>query len=125
MTIGELDRRIAIDYPVYVANGYGESVADSYDDFRTVWAKAEWAGGSETDETDKITGITKVNFYIRNLDLDTFLDGSLAPTLAFRIVFNNQGATKYYYIHAINEIAGSNLSNRERFLKIETKQKDS
>ena len=125
MTIGELDRRITIDYPAYATNDYGESVADSYYNFRTVWAKVEWDGGSETDETDKITGITKVNFYIRNLDLDTFLDGSVAPTLAYRVVFDNHGETKYYYIHAINEIAGSNLSNRERFLKIETKEKDS
>jgi len=128
MTIGELDRRISVEYPIYATNSYGEwtlSTQHGFYPYRTVWAKAEWDGGSETDETDKITGITKVNFYIRNLDLDTFLDGSVAPTLAYRIVFNNHGVNKYYYIHAINEIAGSNLSNRERFLKIETKQKDS
>ena len=113
MTIGELDRRITIDYPIYNTNDFGENVEDGYSEFRTVWAKAEWDGGSETDETDKITGITKVNFYIRNLDLDTFLDGSVAPTLAYRIIFTNQGATKYYYIHTINEIEGSKRDCRD------------
>ena len=99
MTIGELDRRIALDYPTYSTNDYGEVFISDYSDFRTVWAKVEWIGGSETDETDKITGTAKVNFYIRNLDLDDFLDGTSAPTMGHRINFG-----KYYYLHNVEQI---------------------
>jgi len=125
MTIGELDRRIHIEYPIKSKNTYGEDVITSWGEYVTVWAKAEWESGDETEETDKITGITKMNFYIRNLDLDTFLDASNAPTMAHRIVFSPEGVNKYYYINSIEEIAGTHTSNRERFLKIKTKQKDS
>jgi hypothetical protein len=125
MTIGELDRRAIIEYPVSSANTYGEQETTSWSTFRTVWAKVEWDSGDETEETDKITGITKVNFYIRNLDLDTFLDASNAPTMAHRIQFTPEAVAKYYYINSIEEIAGTHTSNRERFLKIKTKQKDS
>ena len=125
MTIGELDRRVIIEYPVSSANTYGEQETTSWSAFRTVWAKVEWDSGDEKEETDKITGITKVNFYIRNLDLDTFLDASNAPTMAHRIQFTPEAVAKYYYINSIEEIAGTHTSNRERFLKIKTKQKDS
>ena len=38
-------------------------------DFRTVWAKVDFTGGSQSDEFDRITAISKVKFFIRNLDL--------------------------------------------------------
>tara|TARA_R110002074_G_scaffold196462_3_gene363281 strand:- start:1269 stop:1628 length:360 start_codon:yes stop_codon:yes gene_type:complete len=119
MTIGELDRRIIIEQPTVSPNSYGEVAVDSWIEHRTVWAKVEWDGGSETDETNKITATTKVNFYIRNLDLDAFLNGSTGPTMGYRINFSPQGTVKYYYIHNIEQIEG-----RERFLKIITEEKD-
>ena len=119
MKIGELDRRITIELPVLSINTYGESVKDEWQTVRTVWAKVEWKGGNEGEDSDKITATTFVNFYIRNLDLDDFLNGANAPTMAHRIVFSPQIIKKYYYLQAIEQIEG-----RERFLKIITKEKD-
>jgi len=121
MTIGELDRRITIELPATSINTYGESVKDEWQTVRTVWAKVEWKGGNEGEDSDKITATTFVNFYIRNLDLTTFLDGGTAPTMAHRIAFAPQvsGDVKYYYLETIEQIEG-----RDRFLKIITKQKD-
>ena len=119
MTIGELDRRITIEFPVTSINVYGENATDDWDEARIVWAKVEWKGGNEGDDSDKITATTFVNFYIRNLDLDDFLNGANAPTMAHRIVFSPQIIKKYYYLQAIEQIEG-----RERFLKIITKEKD-
>ena len=119
MLIGELDRRISIEQPTLSFNDYGESEVDSWSELREVWAKVDWVGGSETDETDKITATTKVDFYIRNLDLDAFLNGSAAPTMSYRINFSPQGTAKYYYLHNVEQIEG-----RERFVKIITQEKD-
>ena len=119
MLIGDLDRRIIIEQPTVSINNYGEVAIDSWIEVRTVWAKVEWKGGSEGEDADKITATTKVNFYIRNLDLDSFLNGSAAPTMAHRINFSPQGTVKYYYLHNVEQIEG-----RERFLKIITEEKD-
>ena len=120
MTIGELDRRVIIQEPRTSINAYGESQKDSWALVREVWAKVEWKGGNEGADADKITATTFVNFYIRNLDLDDFLNGAgNAPTMAHRIVFRPQGVEKYYYMETIEQIEG-----RERFLKIITKEKD-
>jgi len=119
MTIGELDRRITIEAPSLSTNTYGESVKDEWYTLVTVWAKVEWKGGNEGDDSDKITATTKVNFYIRNLDLNDFLNGVDNATMEHRIAFAPQSVTKYYYLQAIEQIEG-----RERFLKIITKEKD-
>ena len=108
MTIGELDRRVAIYNVETVANNYGELVR-SYDLYRQVWAKIEWKGGSEgTDESEKITGMTKIHVYIRNLDM-----GSLS--LQSRIDYDG----KEYFPKVINEIDG-----RAAFLEIICENKD-
>ena len=119
MLIGELDRRITIEEPSVEVNDYGETAIDSWDTYRTVWAKVEWKGGSEGEDADKITATTKVIFYIRNLDVDSFLDGLTAATMEYRIAFAPQSVTKYYYLETVEQIEG-----RERFLKIITKEKD-
>ena len=119
MLIGELDRRISIEQPTVSPNSYGEAEVDSWSEIREVWAKVDWVGGSETYETDKITATTKVDFYIRNLDLDNFMNGSGVPTMSHRIKFTSEGVAKYYYLHNVEQIEG-----RERFLKITTEQKD-
>ena len=119
MLIGELDRRIIIEQPTVSINNYGEVAIDSWSEVREVWAKVDWAGGSQTNETDKKTATTKVDFYIRNLDLDSFVSGSAAATMEYRIKFTSEGVAKYYYLHNVEQIEG-----RERFLKITTEEKD-
>lgn len=122
MTIGELDRRVVIQYPQPGNNDYGEFVEGEWSDFRTVWAKIDWTGGSIKNQTDKITGITKVDFYIRNLDMSNWLQGTqtdAGPTLSWRIKYTQNTLDKYYYVHNIEEIEG-----RDAFLKITTEQKD-
>tara|TARA_Y100001963_G_C6709434_1_gene413537 strand:- start:222 stop:590 length:369 start_codon:yes stop_codon:yes gene_type:complete len=122
MTIGELDRRVVIQYPQPGNNDYGEFVEGEWSDFRTVWAKIDWDGGNIKNQTDKITGITKVDFYIRNLDMSNWLQGTqtdAGPTLSWRIKYTQNTLDKYYYVHNIEEIEG-----RDAFLKITTEQKD-
>ena len=110
MTIGELDRRVEI-YNINLPlsqNDYGEKTR-AYTLFRTVWAAIEWKGGSEkTDESSKITGMTRLHVYIRNLDMSSL-------TLESFLRFDS----KDYFIKVINEIEG-----RTRFLEIICENKD-
>jgi head-tail adaptor len=108
MTIGELDRRVRIYSVSTTTNNYGEATR-TYSLFRTVWAAIEWKGGSEgTDQSEKITGMTKLHVYIRNLDM-----GSL--NLQSRIDYDG----KEYFPKVINQIDG-----REAFLEIICENKD-
>ena len=108
MTIGELDRRVSIYTVATTANNYGE-LTRAYSLFREVWAKIIWEGGSEkTDESEKITGMTKIHVYIRNLDM-----GNLS--LQSRIDYDG----KKYFPKVINEIDG-----RDAFLEIICENKD-
>ena len=63
MRIGELDRRITLQNYSASVNNYGEQI-ESYSDYRTVWAKIDFNGGSETDEFNRITAISKVKYFI-------------------------------------------------------------
>ena len=119
MTIGELDRRVTIEQPSVELNDYGETITSSWIETRIVWAKVEWEGGVEGEDADKITATTVVIFYIRNLDLDNFLNSATGGTMSYRIAFAPQGTTKYYYLQNVEQIEG-----RERFLRITTKEKD-
>ena len=108
LLIGDLDRRVSIYTVATTANNYGE-LTRAYTLFREVWAKIEWKGGSEgTDESEKITGMTKIHVYIRNLDM-----GNLS--LQSRIDYDG----KEYFPKVINEIDG-----RDAFLEIICENKD-
>ena len=108
LLIGDLDRRVSIYTVATTANNYGE-LTRAYSLFREVWAKIEWKGGSEkTDESLKITGMTKIHVYIRNLDM-----GNLS--LQSRIDYDG----KEYFPKVINEIDG-----RDAFLEIICENKD-
>lgn len=108
MTIGELDRRVRIYSVSTTANVYGE-LTRAYSLFREVWASVEWKGGSEgTDQSEKITGMTKLHVYIRNLDM-----GSL--NLQSRIDYEG----KQYFPKVINQIDG-----RDAFLEVICENKD-
>jgi head-tail adaptor len=108
MTIGELDRRVIIETVIETRNNYGE-LTRTYGAFRTVWAAIDWKGGSEgTDQSEKITGMTKLHVYIRNLDMSNL-------TLQSRLTYDS----KYYFPKVINQIDG-----REAFLEIICENKD-
>ena len=109
LLIGDLDRRVSIfTLNTPTQNNYGEQPR-VYSPFREVWAKIEWKGGSEgTDESEKITGMTKIHVYIRNLDM-----GNLS--LQSRINYDG----KEYFPKVINEIDG-----RDAFLEIICENKD-
>ena len=108
MTIGELDRRVIIETVIETPNNYGE-ITRTYGAFRTVWAAIEWKGGTEKlDESDKITGMTKLHVYIRNLDMSNL-------SLQSRLTYDG----KYYFPKVINQIEG-----REAFLEIICENKD-
>ena len=107
MQIGHLDRRVTLQNYSTTRNVYGELI-ESYSDYRTVWAKVDFTGGSQSDEFDRITAISKVKFFIRNLDLADLTEKT-------RISYDS----KLYYIQAINEIEG-----RDSFLEIITEQRD-
>ena len=108
MTIGELDRRVVIENVTVSRNSYGE-LERAYESFRTVWAAIEWRGGSEgVDQSEKITGMTKLHIYIRNLDMSNL-------TLQSRLTYDS----KYYFPKVINQIDG-----RTAFLEIICENKD-
>ena len=69
MIFGELDRRVELHNVNTTANDYGE-LTRTYTELRVVWAAIDWKGGTEKlDDSNKITGMTKLHVYIRNLDL--------------------------------------------------------
>ena len=68
MQIGDLDRRIIIEVATKTANSYGE-VTLEFSTYRTVWAKMEWKGGMEKEETQRITATSKIWLCMRNLDI--------------------------------------------------------
>mgnify|MGYP003137198295 CR=1 FL=1 len=106
LSIGELDRRIIIESPTFSRNNYGEQT-ETWATLYTVWAKVAWIRSDEKEQSQEITNITDVIFYIRNLGV-TILS-------TYRISWDS----KYYYIQGIKEIDG-----REAFLELPTKLKD-
>ena len=108
MTIGELDRRVVIENVSTSRNSYGK-LERTYESFRTVWAAIEWKGGTEKmDESSKITGMTRLHIYIRNLDMSNL-------SLQSRLTYDG----KYYFPKVINQIDG-----RTAFLEIICENKD-
>ena len=108
MLIGQLDRRVSIYSVSTSANNYGE-LTRAYSLFREVWAYVEWKGGSEgTDQSEKITGMTKLHVYIRNLDMSNL-------SLQSRLTYDS----KYYFPKVINQIDG-----RGEYLEIICENKD-
>lgn len=106
MQIGKLDRRIVYQNYGTTTNDFGELI-ENYGEANEVWAKVEFDGGSQKDEFDRITAISKVHFYIRNIGLNNFTEKT-------RITYDS----KFYFVESINEIEG-----RERFLKITTEER--
>ena len=107
LKIGELDRRIRIQSPTWTQNNYGESTQTEWSNAYTVWAKVDWKRSDRKEESEQLTEVSDLTFYIRNIGV-TILS-------TYRIVFDS----KSYYIHGIKEVDG-----REQFLEIETKVKD-
>ena len=109
ITIGELDKRITIDSVTITPDtAYGGSTRE-YETFRTVWAKIEWKGGFEKEEGDKITGMTKAHFYIRDIDMSTL-------TIQHRITYDN----KYFFPKVINY----DIDGRKQLIEIIAENKN-
>ena len=106
MQIGELDRRIKFENYTSAQNTYGEE-KETWSTYLTVWAKVDFNGGQAKDEFDRLTAISKVVFFVRNIGLSSLSEKT-------RILYDS----KYYYIEAINEIEG-----RESFLELITEQR--
>ncbi len=106
LKIGELDRRIVLENYTSDGNSYGEQTL-TWATYRTVWAKILYRGGKVDDESQEIVALSKVEFFVRNLDIA----GLTAET---RISYDS----KYFYIEAINEVDG-----RGEFLQLLTKEK--
>ena len=106
LSIGQLDRRIEVQYPTYVIDSYGEEIK-TYVNKYDLWAHVDWKASRRKEESQEQVKGTDVVFYIRNLGV-TILG-------TYRIEYDS----KTYIIHGIKEIDG-----REQFLEIETKLKD-
>mgnify|MGYP000005623752 CR=1 FL=1 len=115
MQIGELDRRITIEMPSYLSGGssndYGEQPLATWTTYRTVWANARWEGGSNKDESDKVTATTKLIFTVRNIG---FTSTDYTELVGYRVDYD----TTNYYIRVVRRIDG-----REQFLELETELK--
>ena len=106
LSIGQLDRRIEVQYPTYTKDSYGEETK-VYATLYTLWAHADWKSSRRKEESQEQVQGTNLFFYVRNLGIDMI--GT------YRIVYDSET----YIIHGIKEIDG-----REQFLEIETKLKD-
>ena len=106
LSIGQLDRRIAVHSPSYEGDSYGEQIK-TYIELYTLWAHTDWKASKRKEESQEQVQGTDLVFYVRNLGI-TILG-------TYRIVYDS----KTYIIHGIKEIDG-----REKFLEIETKLKD-
>ncbi len=107
MQIGELDRRIELYNPTTTANDYGE-LTSSYSLYTARWASILWKGGNEGEEGEKITGMSKVHFYIRNQSLANL-------TLQTKVTYDS----KDYYLKVINQVDG-----RKGFIELIGENKD-
>ena len=94
MQIGDLDRRVELHNPTTTANNYGELTV-TYALYTTRWAHILWKGGDTGEEQDRVSGSSKIHFYLRNQDL-----GSL--TTETKVVYDG----KTYFISTLNEIDG-------------------
>ena len=103
ITIGELDKRVVLyNAEVSLDSDYGGSTV-AYTLLRTVWAKIEWKGGFEKEEGDKMTGMTKAHFYVRDIDMSTF-------TIQSKIEYDS----KNYFTKVINY----DIDGRNNFIEI-------
>ena len=106
LSIGQLDRRIAVQSPTDTRDDYGGE-SKVYDTTYNLWAHIDWKSSNRKEESQEQVQGTDVVFYVRNLGI-TILG-------TYRIVYDS----KTYIIHGIKEIDG-----REKILEIETKLKD-
>ena len=111
LSIGQLDRRIELQTPIYTQDRFGEEVI-TYETFSSLWAHVDWKSSRRKEESQEQVQGTDVVFYIRNVGFFAQLYGLLGSS---RIVYDSQT----YIIHGWKQIDG-----REKFLEIETKVKD-
>ena len=64
--VGNLDRRITIQEPVYTTNDHNEDEITDWSNVATVWASASQKQGSEVVDADRVTYYETTIFTIRH-----------------------------------------------------------
>ncbi len=117
IAIGMLDRRITLQYPdVERDTTYGGGKGTTWTDDNDVWAHVVWEEGKELFEGEQHVGQDKVLFYIR---WRKYASGRNIDT-TWRIEFDHNSETKYYYIESVQEMDG-----RQKFMLLRTIEKTS
>lgn len=108
VNIGELDRRITFQEPVYERGSANSDVISSWNDFDTVWARVNDRLGNEVAEADRVTHIQTTLFTIRYRE---------DITLDMRIIYGG-------FIYRILSPPIANKANRKGFLDITAEFQD-
>lgn len=116
VNIGELDRRVTIQYKVITQNEFNEDHESGWDDVADVWAKVAERSGSKTMEADRATLNRPATFTIRwRSDIDK--DGQITIDSVKYIARMVYGGFAYDII-SVTDIS------RKRFLEIVTEFSD-
>ena len=111
LSIGQLDRRIELQTPVYTQDRFGEEVI-TYQTLSSLWAHVDWKSSRRKEESQEQVQGTDVVFYIRQVG---FASSIVIKMGTYRIEYDSNT----YIIHGVKQIDG-----RDKFLEIETKLKD-
>lgn len=103
VSVGELDRRITIQEPVYENNDHNEDEITGWTDVVTLWARAEQRQGSEVVDADRVTYYETTVFTIRyrtdlNVRMRVIFDS--APYRIFSITEHKASRKGYMEIAA-------------------------
>ncbi len=117
IAIGMLDRRISLEYPENISSStYGGYSEQGWANDSDVWAHVVWEKGKEAFEGEEHIALDKVLFYIRWRKYD----GGRNIDTTWRIKYEHNSETKYYYLDSIQEMDG-----RQKFMLLRTKEKTS
>jgi SPP1 family predicted phage head-tail adaptor len=116
INIGELDRRVTIQYKVITQNDFNEDQESGWDDVQDVWAKVVERTGNESQQADRLTTNRAVSFTIRwRSDIDK--DGQITINSVKYIARIVYGGFAYDIVSVID-------IGRKRFLEIVTQFSD-
>ncbi len=102
---GQLDRRVVFQSQASSTDAFGQNVG-SWSDTLTLWAKVVERSGSESEQSNQIVAVRKVDFFIR-------YNAQINET--FRVSYRS----RIYEIEAI-----IHDESRDSFMKIETRLTD-
>lgn len=116
ISVGELDRRITIQEPVYENNDHNEDEITGWTDVVTLWAKAEQRQGSEVIDADRVTYYETTIFTVRhktdlNVRMRVIFDS--APYRIFSITEHK--ASRKGYMEITAEVIDNEVVDVEGF----------